>query len=189
MVTAGEGLDLWEFPNFRSLRSLVGHKDDIYAVTFTPDGRTLASGSKDNTAKIWNVDNGKVIYSLPGFDEQYVCLNPGVFTVAFSPDGRTLASGDCRTVAFWDVSTGKIIRRLRGDDPVWQVGYSPDGSLFAAIRSRKLTMWKVESGQLVKINNELSASEFSFSPDGTTLAVVTDYNINLWKLSLMIRPH
>ena len=61
------------------------HNDTIYGVTFSPDGRTIASASWDGTAKLWNVATGQEIFRYDA---------PGVaWTVAFSPDGRYWAVG------------------------------------------------------------------------------------------------
>ena len=58
----------------------------MYSVAFSPDGRTLATGSDDKTARLWEVASGKEIATLRGHES-------GVYFVAFSPDGRTLATG------------------------------------------------------------------------------------------------
>ncbi|HEY9872611.1 MAG TPA: hypothetical protein V6D12_04215, partial [Candidatus Obscuribacterales bacterium] len=66
--------------------TLSGHSDDVNSVAFSPDGKSLASASNDNTIKIWNVATGKLNYTLTKHSDD-------VNSVAFSPDGKSLASG------------------------------------------------------------------------------------------------
>jgi WD40 repeat protein len=76
-------------------------------VAFSPDGRLLASGSDDQTVKLWDVETGQEVRTLRGH-------NGGVWSVAFSPDGRLLASGSGDgTVKLWDVATGQEVRTLQ----------------------------------------------------------------------------
>src|SRR5262249_53240542 len=90
--------------------TLKGHKNAVSSVAFSPDGKTLASGSGDKTIKLWDVATGKEMASLKGHTGY-------VFSVAFSPDGKTLASasGD-KTVKLWDVALSK------NTDPVGPAG-------------------------------------------------------------------
>ena len=103
-------------------QTLNGHASPVRSVAFSPDGRTLATGSDDNTVKLWDIANGKELRTLEGHADV-------VSSVAFSPDGRTLATGSYdRTVKLWDIANGKELRTLEGHaSPVWSVAFSPDG--------------------------------------------------------------
>ncbi|MBN3923943.1 MAG: WD40 repeat domain-containing protein, partial [Nostoc sp. NMS4] len=92
----------------RERNRLQGHDGIVRSVSFSADGKTLASGSDDKTIKLWNLETGKEIRTLKGH-------NSDVNSVSFSPDGKTLASGsDDSTIKLWNLETGKEIRTLKG---------------------------------------------------------------------------
>jgi WD40 repeat protein len=81
--------------------TLKGHTDWVFSVAYSPDGKTLASGSIDKTITLWDVTTGKERATLKGH-------TVGVLSVAYSPDGKTLASGSRDlTIKLWDMATGK----------------------------------------------------------------------------------
>jgi len=70
----------------------------VRSLAFSPDGRTIASGSFDNTIKLWDAAGGNEIRTLEG-------QSGSVWSVAFSPDGRTLASGsEDGTIRLWQMA-------------------------------------------------------------------------------------
>ncbi|WGV24023.1 hypothetical protein [Halotia branconii] len=160
---------------------LEGHNRDVWSVSFSPDGKTLASGSYDKTIKLWNLETGKQIRTLSGHDNF-------VISVSFSPDGKTLASGSYdKTIKLWNLETGKQIRTLSGhDDWVISVSFSPDGKTLASgSRDKTIKLWNLETGKQIRTlsGHDNFVISVSFSPDGKTLASGSrDKTIKLWNL-------
>ncbi len=85
------------------LKTLEGHSDKIYSVTFSADSKILASGSGDHSIKLWDVQKQCEIQTLKGHSDI-------VASVAFSPDLRNFASGSHdKTIKFWRINFEKIL--------------------------------------------------------------------------------
>jgi len=126
-------------------RTLKGHKGEVFAVDYSPDGRLLASASKDGTARVWDVAAGDVRFELAGHSTE-------VTSVAISPDGNRVATGsEDNTVRVWRVATGELIGVLSGHtDHVLCVSYSPDGNWIASgSRDTTVQIWDASSLELV----------------------------------------
>ncbi len=156
----------------------------VYTVAFSPDEQTLASGSFDNTIRLWNAITGEHIRKLEGHTDT-------VRSVAFSPDGQTLASGsDDNTIKLWDVASGTLKDTLEehtGD--VNSVAFSPDGTILASgSNDNTIRLWNTITGEPLwtRAGTSLQGSDepiwfvnsvvnarvrsVAFSPDGTTIA-------------------
>jgi WD40 repeat protein len=82
--------------------------DWVNAITFSPDGNTLASASKDGTIRLWDLPIGNEKQRLEGYSSP-------VNALAFSPDGKILVSAsDDSTIRLWDLTTGDERQRLEG---------------------------------------------------------------------------
>ncbi|TDE57225.1 hypothetical protein E1295_08880 [Nonomuraea mesophila] len=108
--------------------TLTGHTRGVTALAFSPDGSTIATGSSDGTARLWDTASRRQL-GAPITRAKYECSD---VLLAFSPDGRTLATSCLGTVRFYDVAT----RRERGaalkhDTVVTALAYNPAGETFA----------------------------------------------------------
>jgi len=144
-----------------------GHTDAVRSVAFSSDGKTLASGSLDNTVKLWNVANGTELYTLRGHAG-------GILAVAFSPDNMMLASASSdNTIKLWDITSRVEIRTLKGHTgAVHFVKFTPDGQTLVSASLGEAKFWDVgtrrELRTLTRRSDEFSC--VALSGDGRTLA-------------------
>jgi len=159
--------------------TLFGHTNWVQSVAFSLDGQRLASGSEDQTVKIWDSVTGKELFSLKGHDGP-------VTSVAFSPDGQRLASASSdRMVKIWDSATGKELFALKGHtDLVTSVAFSPDGQrLASASWDKTVKIWDSASGkELFTLKGHAAGvTSVAFSPDGQRLASGSlDKTVKIW---------
>jgi WD40 repeat protein len=173
---------LQEALNHRSeYNRLEGHQDSVTSVSFSPDGKTLATGSRDNTIKIWTLATGKEIRTLNGHQSD-------ITSVSFSPDGKTLATASIdNMIKLWNLDTGEEIPTLRHQYFGFRVSFSPDGKTLAAASTDKtIKLWNPDTGKEIRTlgGHQGDVSSMSFSPDSKTLATGSDdKTIKLWNLA------
>jgi WD40 repeat protein len=164
------------------VRTLTGHIYSVTSVSFSPNGRLLASGSNDNTIKLWRAADGSLMRTLTGHTDW-------VNSVSFSPDGSLLASGSLdKTIKLWRVSDGSLVRTLTGHTGwVLSVSFSPGGRLLASgSKDGTIKLWRVSDGSLVRTltGHTDAVNSVSFSPYGSLLASGSwDGTIKLWRVS------
>jgi dipeptidyl aminopeptidase/acylaminoacyl peptidase len=160
-----------------------GHNGRVNAVAFSPDGRTVASGSADGTIQLRRVQDGLRIRKLKGQDWVWF------MSVAFSPDGTTLASGsEDKTVCLWRVADGCCLREFSGHTgAVAAVAFSPDGTMLATGSfDDNIKLWRVSDGTLLRTltGHTDFVNSVAFSPDGKVLASGSDDRvIRLWRVA------
>ena len=164
---------------------LSGHSSSVSSVAFSPDGKTIASGSWDNTIILWNMGTRQPSGSpLSGHSD-------AVSSVTFSPDGKMLASGSWdKTIILWDVGKHKPIVQLSGGHAgaVSSVVFSPDGkTLVSGSIDTTIVLWDLATHQPKKLQltgHTGGVTSLAFSLDGKILASGSwDNTIILWDVA------
>lgn len=155
----------------------IGHDFRASGLDFNKDGSMLASGSWDNTIKIWDLKTGQVNRTLIGHTDF-------VYSVDFSHDGKILASGSRdRTVKLWPLNRPDAPMTIQTTAEIQTVQFFPDGTRVAgAGADGVIRLWNTQSGKGETIPTTHSNYVYSFeiSPDGKMLASGSVAEIKLW---------
>ena len=178
---------------------LKGHGDYISCLVYSPDDKIIASGSHDQTVRLWDVKTGKHIRTLTGHKDNITVLS-------FSPDGSTLISiSRDMTINFWDITSGElklpfatqgvISDKIETKEKIKKTFFSVDQSLLiTAGEFRTIHLWDSTTGELKQTfsdkneeNKETSyirgVENILFSPDGKSIiSLVNDYQIRMWDI-------
>ena len=184
-VASKIGIWLYDAHTGTEVALLTGHTDQVYSLAFAPDGKTIASTSRDQTVRVWDVDTGTLKNTLQGHTHQFIW-------VAFAPDGKTIASASYDgTARLWDVDTGQEKVTLQGHtdgDPYFftSVAFSPDGRTLAGGEEKRSTtddtwtysvrLWDVDTGQAKAsfAGHTDGVNAVAFAPDGKTIASASE---------------
>ena len=193
-------IKLWDVATKTEIATLRGHTHAVQSVSFSPDGKTLASGAFDSTIRLWDVATKTEIITLP--------YESSINSVSFSPDGKTLISSAFNNkVAFWDVDKRafKYQFPVRANNILRYASFTLDGEkIVIAIQDGEIEIWEIDwdtnTYKRLALFQGNSADQMfavcaAFSPDGTTFATSFgnfrgwgDYTIVLWDMSPYVKP-
>jgi WD40 repeat protein len=168
----------------------------VTALAFSPYGTKLATGSNDNTARIWDATTGERQLRV---DHGGVPGNGVICALAFSPDGTRLATGsDDNTARIWDATTGEqqlqvthgrvtgLVAIYTPGGTVNAVAFSPDGTRLATgSKDDTARIWDATTGeQRLQLTHRRTVTAVTFSPDGTKLATRSnDKTARIWDIA------
>ena len=183
---------LWDIASNSLKNTLIGHTGGVYDIAFSPDGKTLASGSFDKTVCLWDVATGKHKSTI-------IAHTDYITSVAYSPDGSTFASyGQDGTIILWDTEDFEQRTTITGHISGFpRIAFSPDGeTMVSGSGDKTLRLWDTTTGRNIKsfIGHIGPVTSVAFSPDGRTIAsnggvvfgdrwFADDYPIRLWDVS------
>lgn len=165
----------------------VGHTDGILEAQFSPNGKSIATASFDQTIKIWDVATGRLLQTLYGHKAT-------ITTLSFSHGGRYLLSGSAEdsSTRLWNTETGKEIFQLKRTGYMKEQAWlSPDEKKLFALDGKGITMWDVLTARQIggfNTGNERgdgsSIQAVAASHDGKELAVMMGYydSILIWNI-------
>ncbi|HET6974680.1 MAG TPA: AAA-like domain-containing protein [Pyrinomonadaceae bacterium] len=172
----------WDMLNHRLLDGFTeNHTNEVMSFSFSPNGKTLATGSVDRTVKLWDLDSGKYLRTILGHGGWVTALH-------FSADGRYLLSGDADgLIKVWDMT----IREL----PVWpdqkaksiaETAFTPAQKLIAIGRTAEgqLNLWDLSNGKvLFDLGHSNSIDRAAFSTDASLVALAVGSQLRVYSVA------
>jgi len=168
VLACGSGMAVYvQFEPWAPVLWLRGHSDTVTSLAWSPDGKSLLSGSRDKTARTWNAESGAPLKVLSGHEHAVTCVD-------FSPEGaRAVTGSKDETAQIWDLSSGKVTATLKSNfcGEFFSVKFSPDGKhVLSTSQDGIARLWDSELGQPRRI-----FARYRQSADRTGLCVSAEF--------------
>ncbi|MFV2067393.1 MAG: protein kinase [Pirellulales bacterium] len=194
LATAGRHarIRLWDTQTRQLINTLDGHTNWIWSVAFSPDGKTLASGSRDGTVRLWSVEEEPDGRTIVGTSNQWITMNGSALStpLALSCGKHHLLAtgGPNQSIKLVNARTGETVASLEGHTAgVNSVAFSGDAKILASASGAfnqpgEIKLWNLATGQE---HAALDAHEgvfpsVAFSADGKTLAAGEGKTVRIW---------
>lgn len=175
--------EVWDIASRKLLFTLKGHTKLITGAVYSPDGKYIATVSVDKITILWNANTGERLHTFKGAEQPpkgYTDNALETVSPCFSADGKKMAFGSGYLAKICDISTGKTLHVLQGDDFIHSVAFSADGKTVIAGSKKNVKVWNVNTGSLLKTLETEKSRGALISPDGKMIAAYTDDFILLW---------
>ena len=168
-----------DFATGRTLRTLLGHEDEVVSLAFSRDSARVVSGSADGTARVWDLAEEK-FSELARFSGH----SGSVTAVAFTPDSQQVVSGSVdKSLKLWSVADSQELMDFAGHTAaIVAAAVLPNGQPVSASADRTVRVWNPGNGQPVRSQTEPAAvTAFALSPDGSRIAVAAqDHSVRIY---------
>jgi WD40 repeat protein len=162
---------LWEILSGDRVRTFRGHTQQITDIAFSPDTRSFASGSWDNTVRVWDTKDGTELLNIPAVVEDET--DSDVTAVTFDPLGNALlAAVGAGDIIKFNLSDGIEIQRFRTGDTITEMTFVPhSGLLVYASYDFSVGLLNPVTGQVLRrfLGHAGAVSDMKFSADGLSL--------------------
>lgn len=165
----------------KALVTYTGHTGPAIGVTWSPDGKKLASCGNDGTIQVWNAQTGKTLWK--------VSISQYAFAVAWSPDGKKIAGGGGDgSVTILDASNGKQLAvYIKQIGAIEGLAWSPDSTrLVSGSQDKTADILNVQTGKLMisYTGHTDGVERVAWSPDGSKIASAShDGTVQIWNAS------
>lgn len=179
-------MSIWDISSEDCKKRIKAHNDIITSITYSADGKQIASASADGIVSIWDAESYKLLFQLKS---ESVADGNYAFTCAvYSPNNTMLATGLSNgNIAIWDATNGNIIKVIKSSgNQIFSGAFSSDGKhLAVASLDREVKIWDVQTGKLIRLleghTNYVTTVLFNFD-NSLLIAGGNDKQIICWSV-------